>query len=92
MRPGDAYELVGARSAGVVNGHHLDVLGEVVGDLPVRRRDLALDLDDVELRATRDPVHRHDQFVEGVGDDEVRAVPPGHRGVVHAVHCASEGE
>ena len=74
VRLRDADQLVGAAAAGVVDRHHLDVLGEGVVDLAVARDDVPLEVVDVELRSAGELVHPGHQLREGVGHDEVDAV------------------
>ena len=74
MRRGRADEPVAAVAPGVVDGHHLQVLGERVVDLPVARHDLPLQLLRVEQRLLGELVHARHQLGQGVGDDEV--LPP----------------
>ena len=74
MRLRDADQLVGAAAAGVVDRHHLDVLGEGVVDLAVARLDVSREVLDLELRSAGDLVHAVDEVGEVVGHHEVDAV------------------
>ena len=77
MRRRGADEPVAQVAAGVVDGHHLQVLGERVVDLAVAGHDLALQVAQVDQRfgpvvARNELVHARHQLGQGVGHDEVR--------------------
>ncbi len=74
VRGGRADQPVAEVPAGAVDGRHLEVLGERVGDLPVAGDDLPADGLLVEQVLLRDGVHAAHQGGQVALDDEVDAV------------------
>jgi hypothetical protein len=72
MRRRGAGQPVAAETAGVADGHDLQVLGERIVHLPVARHDLPLEVSQVDQRLAGQFVHARDQLGQRPGHHEVR--------------------
>ncbi len=92
VRGGGADQLVAEVAPGPVDRGDLEVLAEGVGDLPVPGLHLAAQRRHVDRgRAVLTLVHAADEFLDGGGDHEVRAVPlEGFDGPGRAGQCPAE--
>ena len=74
MRFCGADQPVADITARVVDVHHLRVLDVSVVDLAIARLDLRLQRLELQQIVAGKRVHRADEFVEVVADDEIRAI------------------